>query len=216
MESMKKAGFAFLLIGLFLILTGYLSGCDDDSITGDEADPTPVPTTGPGVGPAPPPDIPDQPCARGRAVVKITNIPDMNNGNKDDLNKLQLFCLRDNANVNFVGVFHRYVQPDWPDGPWFSAWRLEAGADGCIEEWHIYDAHPLAGDSAVFEIEWDHNFVSVTHQGTGDRQFLHMDSSAGYQLVGRPGDCTRYGNPSFTSVETLSYTCTAQGNPTGC
>lgn len=215
MVYIKKIGFALLLVALFLILAGYLSGCDDDTITGEDSDPA-EPTSAPGLATPPPPDIPDYPCTRGQAVVRVTNIPQMTDANKDEINKLQLFCLKDNGNVTFVGVFHRYVQPDWPDGPWFPAWRLEAGSHGCVEEWHIFDAHPLEGDSATFKVEWDHNHVAVTHQGTGHKQHLNMDSVAGFQMVGRPGDCQAFGNPNFNAVETISYTCTAQGNARGC
>ncbi|MCD4653734.1 hypothetical protein K8T06_07335 [bacterium] len=214
MARTRKIGYALLLVALFLTLAGYLSGCDDDNVTGD--DPNPADTPRPGLNTPVPPEIPDGPCARGSALVQITNIPEMTDANKEDINKLQLFCLRDNNNVTFVGVFHRYVQFTWPEGPWFPAWRLEAGSDGCIEEWHIYDANPLEDSSAKFKIEWDHNYVAVTHVETGNKQYINMQSTAGFELVGRPGDCTHFGNPNSCHVETLQYICTTAGGPSGC
>ena len=212
MNRFRKAFFACLLIALFLTLAGYLAGCDDDdNVTGDDPTPTPgLPTV------TPTPYIPDTPCARGYAVVEISNIPEMTDANKDDINKLQLFCLRDNNNVCFVGVFHRFVQPDWPTGPWFPAWRVEAGADGCIEEWHIYDANPLEESTAKFRIEWDHNYVAVTHVETGNKQYINMHSVAGFQMVGTPGECTHFGNPNTNSVTLLQYVCQGEGGPSGC
>lgn len=211
MSRLRRFCFAFMLVTVFLALAGYLAGCDDD-----DDDSSPAETTPTAVPNTPTPFVPNSHCARGTAIVQLNNIPEMNDSNKDELNKLQLFCLRDKENDVFVGVFHRYVQPDWPSGPWFPAWRIEAGADGCIEEWHIYDANPLESSSAQFKIEWDHNYVAVTHLENGNKQYINMHSSAGFNMVGTPGECTHFGNPGTNSVDLLTFECSAEGDPVDC
>ncbi len=189
-----------------------IMGCDDD----DDDDPAgPDPTATPSQ-PTPTPTPQQHPggnCRRGTAVVKVTNIPVMTDDSKETYNKTLLFYLHDDANSNFVGVYHRYVQPGWPDGPWYEAWRFEAGAEGCIEEWHILKAHELTGTEATFEVSWDHNNIQVRHQETGNTQDITVDNISAFSQMSADG---HWGWHSPATPELLSFTCSTLGDPTGC
>ncbi|MBN1552356.1 hypothetical protein JW979_12860 [bacterium] len=166
-------------------------------------EPTPTPT-------------PEGPCQKGRAVVHVTNIPIMTDGNKDSLNKSLLFCLHDDNDINFMGVYHRYLQPEWPYGNWWPTWRLEAGAEGCWEEFDIWTTKDLFGTSAIFQIDWDSNWVTVTHLGTGDSQTLHLSNVPAYNQLGEDAECGRWGWHSDANATLLDWECFRGGDPTGC
>ncbi|GEM_PF-4965326 len=165
--------------------------------------PTPTPT-------------PMLPCKRGRAVVKLTNIPDMNGSNKDDINKQLLFCMRDEADMVFIGVYHRYLQPDWPEGPWWPVWRLEAGGEDCPEEWSIWAAHDLPDGSCDFVVEWDGGFVSVTRAGSQDRQAISTEVTFGIDMLGEDGACSNWGWSSDARAQLISFDCYESGEARDC
>lgn len=161
-------------------------------------------------------EAPQGPCRRGYAVVELTNIPIMNEGTMDSLNKQLFFCMHDKNDVNFIGVYHRYLQPDYPYGPWWPTWRLEAGADGCVEEWNIWSSHDLDGTTATFLIEWSRNSVSVTHLGTNDRQTLHTENDIGLELLEEDSRCANWGWSSSARVRLVDMRCEESGEPSGC
>jgi len=177
--------------------------------------PTVTPTP-PAVTPTPTPTDVNLPCAHGRAVIRVANIPVMTDQNKDEYNKDLLFCLQDADSSNFIGIYHRYLQPDWPIGDWWPTWRVEAGAEGCVHEWHIFESMPLPGNAATFRIEWNRRAISVTHLGTGDTQTLTLDNIAGISQLGEDDACSCWGWESPAVPSLVEWTCSAHGAPSDC
>ncbi len=169
----------------------------------DAQEPTPTPT-------------PEGPCQAGYAIVDVSNIPIMDNGNKEALNKQLFFCLRDNNDINFVGVYHRYLQPDWPYGNWWATWRVEAGAPGCTEEWNIWSSSRLPGNFATFKVEWTQHSVTVTHLGTGDSQSLHLSNDVAYDGLFEDDACGNWGWSSDAVASLVEWHCDQTGNPSYC
>jgi len=213
MREFFKVFSVFMIISFFgfcLVMTG----CSDDEDDPAEPDPTATPSS-----PTPTP-TPQQHsggnCRRGSVIVKVTNIPVMNDQNKDEYNKTLLFCLQDDQKSNFMGVFHRYLQPDYPNGPWHATWRFEAGAHGCIEEWHILQSDALNETEISFEVTWDHNNIQVRHLGNGDTQNLSTHNVSAFSNMSEDGDCTNWGWVSPATAQLISFTCQTLGDPTGC
>jgi hypothetical protein len=165
--------------------------------------PTPTPT-------------PEFPCRRGYAIVRVRGIPQMTDETKDEYNKQLLFCIRDEENTNFVGVYHRYLQPSWPYGEWWPTWRIEAGADGCVEEFNTWDSMDLPGSEATFRVEWTDHSVTVTHLGTGESQTLHTRNTFGLSFVGEDDVCEAWGWPSFARATMVEIDCEQSGEPMEC
>jgi len=163
-----------------------------------------------------PPPTPERPCRVGEALVNITNIPVMNDGTKDAYNKQILFCLQDEDKRNFVGVYHRYVQPNWPYGSWWAAWRMESGDYGCWEEWNIWEAGSLNGGSAQFRISWNNNSIAITHTGTGDTQVLPAHNIPAFNMASQSSQCANWGWDSPAHLELLDWQCTEEGPPDPC
>ncbi len=157
------------------------------------------------------PTPPPQPCRKGHAIVEVTDIPVMTEGNRNSLNKTLLFCLHDEANTNFIGIFHRYLQPDYPEGPWWPTWRLEGGLDDCIWEFNIWDTKDLDGSSATFRIEWEGSYVSVKHLGTGEVETLNVENILGVNLFGASGECSEWGWPSSAHSRLIEMECEELG-----
>lgn len=179
-------------------------------LTGPSPTPTPAATTVPT-------PTPGGPCRDGYAEVRCWNIPEMTDANKDQLNKTLLFCLQDPDHFNFIGVFHRYLQPTWPNGEWWPTWRLEAGSDGCVEEWNIWESDPLEEDEATFLITWTVHSVTVTHTGTGDSQALYLRNGLSVNQLGEQAACSNWGWRSQALAEFVSpYQCDEHGPPTLC
>lgn len=194
------------------------SAYTDESMTPVTTAQVEILLSGPSPTPAPPTPTaaPDLPCRRGHAVVRSRDIPLMHDGNKDDLNKTLLFCLRDEQDSNFVGVYHRYLQPAYPNGPWWPTWRVEAGADGCVEEWNIWESMDLPGDEATFRIEWSEHSVTVTHEGTEDSQTLHLRNTLALDYLAEDDGCSSWGWTSEATAELLESDCVSDGLPTVC
>ncbi len=171
----------------------------DIRIVADSATPTPSVTPRPSPTPGG--------CPRGSAIVRVSDIPIMTGQNKDEYNKDLLFCLRDEDNSNFVGVFHRYLQPDWPHGDWWPTWRIEAGCSGMVDEWHVFQSHDLAGDSAEFSISWDGAHVEVMHLGTGDTQALELRCSLRIDRLGEDAECSQWGWDSPADARLMAWDC---------
>lgn len=163
-----------------------------------------------------PPPTPEEPCRVGEALVRITNIPIMSDGTKDAYNKQILFCLQDEDRINFAGVYHRYVQPNWPYGNWWPAWRMESGDYGCWEEWNIWEAGDLYGSTAEFHIVWNYNSISITHTGTGDTQILPAHNIPAFNMMSQSSDCQNWGWDSPAQAELLDWKCTEEGPPDPC
>ncbi len=159
---------------------------------------------------------PEHPCRNGSMIVDVTGIPSMDDGNKNSLNKTCFFCLRDETDISYIAVYHRYIQPDWPYGPWWVAWRFEAGAAGCEKEWNIWSSHPLPGNSASFLVQWNNRNVSVTHLGTGDSQNLYVDNILGIDFMYEDSECSSWGWSSAASSRSRDYDCDEVGGPTSC
>lgn len=154
-------------------------------------------------------------CTHGGAIVQVNNIPIMTEANKDTLNKTLLFALASEDGSNFVAVYHRYLQPDWPDGAWWPTWRIEAGHCNCVEEWHIFQSQPLPGGSAQFEIAWDGGTVRVRHTGTGDEQVLHTENQNAFADI--TADVICYDERPSTAAPMLrTWSCQTTGAPGGC
>lgn len=152
------------------------------------------------------PDVPpgeDNGFVAGTATVRAYNIPEMDASNKDAINKQILFSLQSENGNYFIGLYHRYLQPDWPRGDWWPVWRLEAGYAGHPEEWSIWDAHNL-GDEATFKIEWDHGDVVVTNVNTGDIQRLSCPTNMVIQKICDSGDSERYGFHSDAVIDIVN------------
>jgi len=159
---------------------------------------------------------PEFPCQRGMAIVSVWNIPAMMDWTKDDYNKQLLFCLRDDENKAFVGVYHRYLQPSWPTGPWWPTWRIEAGADRCTEEWNIWQSSDLPWDTATFQIEWGPKYVTVKMLETGEEQTLHLRNTLALSLLGEDEVCGSWGWESPARAELDEIHCYESGRSGPC
>jgi len=159
---------------------------------------------------------PPHPCRNGSMIVDVNGIPGMNDGNKDSINKTCFFCIRDENDIAFIAVYHRYVQPNWPYGEWWVTWRMEAGANGCVKEYDIWSSSPLPGSSATFLVEWNNKVASVTHTGTGDRQTLHTENILGLDFMYEDGGCSSWGWSSEAVANGRAWTCDEVGGPTYC
>jgi hypothetical protein len=131
----------------------------------------------------------------------VFNIPEMDDSNKDSLNKQILFSLQSDSGY-YIGIYHRYLQPDWPRGDWWPVWRIECGRSGHqAAEWNIQQAHDLS-DDVTFEIEWDHGRISVT--ANGNTQTINNSESMVLSDVCDSSESSRYGFESDAEIEIIS------------
>ena len=152
----------------------------------DDDEPTPGDTSG---------------IRHGRATVRVFNIPEMTDQNKDSINKQILFSLQSDGGY-YVGIYHRYLQPDWPRGDWWPTWRIECGRNGHqASEWSIFESHDL-GDEATFEIEWDHGRISVT--ANGNTQTINNSEAMVLSEICDSSASSRFGNESDAEIEIVS------------
>lgn len=165
--------------------------------------------------PSPTP-TPEFPCRRGWARIVVRNIPTMTDANKNELNKTLFFCLRDENDMNFTGVYHRYIQQNWPHGPWWVAWRMEAGAEPCVRETDIWQSSPLSGDTVQFLVQWDAHAVTITNENTGDDQMLFLDNTVGFDFMGFGHTCSKWGWESPAFPELVEIECDLSGPPLPC
>jgi len=131
-----------------------------------------------------------------------------------DYNKDLLFCLRDEGNTTFIGVYHRYLlQPHYPEGDWWPTWRIEAGNPECYEEWNIWESMDLPWDTATLEIEWGPPWVTVKMLETGEMQTLYTRAIMGLSFLGEDDICSNFGWESPARAELDSLTCYQSGPP---
>jgi len=170
-----------------------------------------------------PPNVPN--AKKGWAYVKVSNIPVMTDENKDELNKQLLFAIVDKpyklnepGNNNFIGVYHRYLQPDWPNGPWHPTWRIEAGTkpEQCRREWSIWNSSPLNEVNVVFGVAWDMNKVWVMHMDSGHVQNLTIFGQIGLGKLATPDEELKWGWHSECSAKLIDLGTMRKGNPILC
>ena len=153
-------------------------------------------------------------CIHGGAIVKVVNIPIMTMANREQYNKTLLFALESENGENIIAVYHRWADNGGQTN-WFPAWRMEAGNCQCIEEFHIYQAQHLPGDSAVFEIAWDRNTVRVRLKGSSEQQVLHTVNSNAFSDITADVQCyNEMHSPAAAILKT--WTCETGGSSGDC
>ncbi|GEM_PF-4450256 len=144
----------FILTLSLLSFGLFMAGCDDDDPTGPKT-PTVTPTP---IGTATPTPLPPGTSMR----VRVTNIPVMSDENKDSVNKQALFCIKSGGHE--MGVYHRYMQPGWPDGPWWPCYKLEYFINGDqVEEVEKADWEELPDGTATFVIDFSNPSLITVH-----------------------------------------------------
>lgn len=148
--------------------------------------PTMPPLKTPGVKPTP------EPTPEKSMKVCVSGIPKMTEENKDQINKQLLFCCY--AGDQAVGIYHRYLQPDWPVGKWWPTWRIEVWSAGKqVGEWDVQKSHDLPAENAEFLIDYSGS-IEVTCLTTGDSQQLDWKMPAGKTLqLGEDEYCGAWG-----------------------
>ncbi len=191
------------------------------TITETPTDPTPTPYIGPGEPTKPPDKTPEKPTPKPTMgpvkpkptipqptpsgpkptpeptppetiKVCVRDIPKMTEENKDKINKQLLFCAY--AGDQAVGIYHRYLQPDWPVGPWWPTWRIEVWSEGHqVGEWDIQRSHNLPEKNATFLVDYS-GAIEVTCIETGDVQTLDWKFPHGKTpVIGEDQDCEAFG-----------------------
>jgi len=160
--------------------------------------PTPIPATPPPSStPTPPPSAG---CSAGSVVISLAGIPQMNDANKDALNKQALFCIVDSNHTQMVAVIHRYYQPGWPYGPWESVWRLEAPTVTNPDQYVWWtECGAITSANATFEVSWEGDTVRVECLQTGDIEELETDHDIRLAQIAEDGDCQIPGYAPFAS-----------------
>lgn len=122
--------------------------------------------------------------------VRVSGIPEMTDQNKDQLNKQVLFCLK-NGN-DMILIVHRYYQPDWPVGEWWSTWRLEYLRNGeNLQEVPHKLCGRITGATMTFSIDWSHieDIVATCEEsGFVERNYV-LDHYRTWELSEDCGDC---------------------------
>lgn len=145
---------AALLTTILLSLGLMCTGCDDDDNPTGPKTPTVTPTSVPSPTPTP--------LAGGMMRVRVEGIPEMSNENKDSINKQALFCLQSGRDE--LGIYHRYMQPNWPDGNWWPCYKLEYFRNGDqVEDVDKPDWEELPDGKATFLIDFTHPTLIVVH-----------------------------------------------------